>query len=118
MKSEEKRLRLRCCPSVDSATPHISHPWHTDIESSSQDGGFVTVWVGLENTSQESALQFITRSHLVGKTIQQISREKGFGRGTASSDQVLAWAKEFEPEAEFVQPQMSDGEALIFDGRL
>ena len=98
--------------------PQESHPWHTDIESSSQDGGFVSVWVGLENTSQESALQFITRSHLVGKTIQQVAREKGLRRGTASSDQILAWAKEVEPEAEFVQPQMSDGEALIFDGRL
>ena len=98
--------------------PGQSHPWHTDIESSAPDGGFVSIWIGLENTIRESALQVITRSHLVGKSVQQVRQEKGVSRETASSEQVLAWAREVEPEAEFVQPDMSDGEALIFDGRL
>ena len=98
--------------------PGQSHPWHTDVESSSPDGGFVSVWIGLENTTRDSALQVITRSHLVGKTVQQVRHEKRVPRDVASSDQVLAWAREIEPEAEFVQSEMSDGEALIFDGRL
>jgi uncharacterized cupin superfamily protein len=98
--------------------PGQSHPWHTDIESSAPDGGFISIWIGLKNTSRDSALQVITRSHLVGKTVQQVRHEKGVPRNMASSDQVLAWAREVEPEAEFVQPQMSDGEALIFDGRV
>jgi phytanoyl-CoA dioxygenase PhyH len=74
--------------------PGQSHPWHTDIESSSPDGGFASVWIGLENTSRDSALQVITRSHLLGKTVQQVRHEKDVPRDVASSDQVLAWARE------------------------
>ena len=98
--------------------PGATHPWHTDIELSAADKRFVSVWIGIENVSQASALQFITRSHLIGKTVQQVSSEKGAPRGAATAEDVLAWATEFDDGAEYVQPQMSDGEALIFDGRL
>jgi mannose-6-phosphate isomerase-like protein (cupin superfamily) len=99
-------------------SPGATHPWHTDIESSVADKRFVSVWIGIENASQESALQFITRSHLVGKSLQQVSHEKATRRGAATAEDVLAWARELDEDAEFLQPQMSDGEALIFDGRL
>jgi mannose-6-phosphate isomerase-like protein (cupin superfamily) len=98
--------------------PGATHPWHTDIESSVPRKRFVSVWIGLENTSQESALQFVTRSHLVGKTLQQVSFEKGTRRGSATAENVLAWARELDEAAEFLQAPMTDGEALIFDGRL
>lgn len=98
--------------------PGQAHAWHTDIESSAPEGRFASVWIGLENTSQASALQLITRSHAFGKSIQQVWHEKGVTRSDASAERVFAWAKEIDPEAEFVQPEMSDGEALIFDGRL
>jgi len=32
--------------------PGSVHPWHSDIESSGPEGGFVTVWIGIENTSR------------------------------------------------------------------
>ena len=60
--------------------PGKGHIWHTDIESSAADGRFVSVWIGLENTSQSSALHLISRSHQFG--------------------------------------QVSDGQAIVFDGRL
>jgi hypothetical protein len=43
--------------------PDQKHPWHTDIESSAADGRFVSVWIGLENTSQASGLHLLSRSH-------------------------------------------------------
>ena len=98
--------------------PRQVHPWHCDIESSAPEGGFVSLWVGIENTSREAALQLITGSHLIGKTIQQVAQERGFRRGEASANTVLEWAQALCPAAEFVQPHMSDGEALFFDGRL
>jgi mannose-6-phosphate isomerase-like protein (cupin superfamily) len=98
--------------------PGQIHVWHTDIESSAPEGGFVSAWVGIENTSQESALQLVTRSHLFGKTSQQALQEKGFRRGEASLSDVLACAREYDPSAECRQPVMSDGEMLLFDGRL
>lgn len=36
--------------------PGQVHPWHTDMESSRPEGGFATVWIGLEGTNQASAL--------------------------------------------------------------
>jgi quercetin dioxygenase-like cupin family protein len=98
--------------------PGANHPWHTDIETSARGGGFVSVWIGLENTSRESALQLITRSHGFGKPIQQVVHEHGMRRGQASNDDVLRWARDCDPRAAFVQPDMSDGQAILFDGRL
>lgn len=98
--------------------PKQVHPWHSDIECSSPEGGFVSVWIGIENTSRESALQLIRSSHRIGKTIQEVAHTRGFRRGQADAATVLKWAQETIGEAEFVQPEMRDGDALFFDGRL
>jgi len=117
--------------------PGHVHPWHCDIESSGPAGGFVSVWIGIENTSRESALQLIAGSHRIGKTIQQVAHERGLRRGKpsaggalywahelqpdawfASAERVLHWAREIHPDAQFIQPAMNDGDALFFDGRV
>jgi quercetin dioxygenase-like cupin family protein len=97
--------------------PGDVHPWHTDIESSTSDG-FASVWIGLENTCRESALQLMSRSNGFGKTIQQELHERDVRRGTASDDMVLSWARDLDAGAELVQFDMKDGDALVFDGRL
>jgi uncharacterized cupin superfamily protein len=104
--------------SLITREPNEIHPWHSDIESSSLGGGFVSVWIGIENTSRESALQLIARSHAIGKTIQQVAHENSIRRGEASTATVLDWARAIVPSAEFVQPAMNDGDAIFFDGRL
>jgi mannose-6-phosphate isomerase-like protein (cupin superfamily) len=98
--------------------PGHVHPWHCDIESSDPAGGFVSVWIGIENTSRESALQLIAGSHRIGKTIQQVAHERGLRRGKPSAGGVLYWAREIQPDARFIQPAMDDGDALFFDGRV
>lgn len=98
--------------------PGQTHIWHTDIESSASNGRFISVWVGLENTSCESALQLISRSHKFGKPIQQEVHERGLKRGEATDEMVTTWAREHDRLAAFVQPEMGDGQALLFDGRL
>jgi len=72
----------------------------------------------MENTSRESSLQLITKSHAIGKTIQQVAYENGARRGEASAATVLDWARAVIPSAEFVQPAMNDGDAIFFDGHL
>src|SRR6266699_3782354 len=104
--------------SLITREPNEIHPWHCDIESSALGGGFVSVWIGIENTSRESALQLITKSHAIGKTIQQVAHENGVRRGETSTATVLAWARAIIPSAEFVQPAVNDGDAIFFDGRL
>jgi mannose-6-phosphate isomerase-like protein (cupin superfamily) len=97
--------------------PEVLHPWHVDIEAAAPDGRFVTAWIGLENTGQESAIRVIAGSHR-GKSVQQMRAEKGTPREEHSNDMVLGWAREENPDARIVQPEMSDGDALLFDGRM
>jgi hypothetical protein len=79
--------------SLITREPNQIHPWHCDIESYALGGGLVSVWIGIENTSRESALQLITRSHAIGKTIQQVAHKNGLRRGEASTATVLDWAR-------------------------
>ena len=104
--------------SLITREPNEVHPWHTDMESSAPGGQFVSVWIGIENTSRESALQLITGSHRIGKTIQQVAYEHGVRRGEATTATVLDWAREALRSARFVQPVMNDGDALFYDGRV
>jgi quercetin dioxygenase-like cupin family protein len=96
--------------------PGEVHPWHVDIESSAPDGRFVTAWIGLENTSG-AALRLIAGSHTI-KPLQQVQAERGFRRGAASTEEVLAWARDSNPQARLVEPEIADGEAILFDGRV
>jgi mannose-6-phosphate isomerase-like protein (cupin superfamily) len=98
--------------------PGAIHPWHVDIESAAPDGKFVSVWIGIDNTSRESALAFLARSHRFGKTVQQVQFEKGFERGAATDETIAAWGRALDPAAALVQPEMRDGDAVVFDGRL
>jgi quercetin dioxygenase-like cupin family protein len=104
--------------SAVSSGPGDRHPWHSDIESSSPQGGFVTAWIGLEHTCRESALQLIARSHRVGKTVQEARMERGVPRDLATPETMLAAAREHVPDAVLFQPEMANGDALFFDGRL
>lgn len=98
-------------------TPGQVHPWHTDMESAAPDQRFVSVWIGLRNTGRESSLNVISRSHTFGKTVQQLQHERAIARGDANDEVVLGWARELDPAARIVRPDMSDGDALFFDGR-
>ena len=88
-----------------------------DIETADPKGRFVSASIRLEN-AQQSALQLIAGSHALGKTVQQIQREQGYRRGEATTDTVLKWAREGNPDARLVEPQLRDGEAVLFDGGL
>jgi mannose-6-phosphate isomerase-like protein (cupin superfamily) len=94
------------------------HPWHVDIESSTSDGRFATLWVGLRNAQHNATLQLIAGSHLCSRTVQQAQAQKGLRRGEASATTVLEWARALNPAAELVEPRLKNGEAVLMDGRL
>src|SRR5258708_26402758 len=64
--------------------PGQIHPWHSDIESSASRGHFVSAWIGVHNTSRESALQIIAGSHEFGKPLQQVAHEHKLRWGEAT----------------------------------
>lgn len=104
--------------SIVDRAPGIAHPWHTDIETATSSGNTISVWVALENASQESSLAFITSSHLFGKTIQEVAKEQGVARSARSADVALDLAKLCSVRATMDQPLVNDGQMLIFDGRV
>lgn len=101
--------------SVVPRMPGQVHPWHTDIESAAPEGGFVSIWIGFHNTSRDSGLHLIPGSHLYGSSVQEQRAMKGLGRGEG---EILDLAKQFDLQAYVEQPDVSDGDAIIFDGRI
>jgi uncharacterized cupin superfamily protein len=98
--------------------PNQVHPWHTDIESSCPTGKTVSVWIGLANTSALSSLIIVPGSHRFGVTFQQVLQEERREHAPASDEEVASWAKSRDAESGVISLNMSDGEAVAFDGRL
>lgn len=98
--------------------PGQAHPWHTDIETATEHARSVTVWIGLKNTNQQSSLQLIAGSHRFGHCFQESAKEKGKTRGQATTQDVIHWAKQRNPSSQLSQPEITDGHALFFDGRI
>lgn len=94
------------------------HPWHCDMETAHPDGGIATVWLGLSNIEANSTMQVISRSHLLGKTIQQAAHEKEILREDLTANQALELARDIHPDCRLLTPEVEEGGALIFDGRL
>jgi mannose-6-phosphate isomerase-like protein (cupin superfamily) len=99
-------------------TPGEVHPWHSDTESCAPEGGFVSVWIGIEHTSRDSSLQLIGGSHRFGTSVQEIRAAVGMPRDEATPEALLPLARKQDPRAELVVPDMGNGEAILFDGRL
>lgn len=97
--------------------PNRVHRFHTDVESRAPEGGFVTAWIGLENVRRESGLIFVRGSHRHGITIQEMNHRAGIARGDSDEAGALELARQLDPAAELVQPEIGDGEVLLFDGR-
>ena len=98
--------------------PGEIHRWHCDAEACAPEGGFVSVWLGLVNTKKESALCMIPGSHTYGASIQEVAARENIARDDRTDDVALRLANAQRPGAEIVQPEVGDGEAVLFDGRI
>jgi len=103
---------------VIDRSPGESHPWHTDIETANSSGNAVTVWIALENGSVESSLNLISGSHLVGRSLQQVASEHGLIRELRTGGKGLQLASSLLSDAALIQPEIPDGQGIIFDGRV
>lgn len=104
--------------SIVARKPREVHPWHCDMESCEPDGGFASVWIGLLNTQKENGLKFIRGSHTYGVTIQELTARERIPREGRTDDIVVRLANSQRSGAEIVQPEIRDGEAVVFDGRI
>src|SRR5688572_6289588 len=98
--------------------PGTSHPWHTDVESAAPDARAISVWIGIQNTLRESGLLFIAGSQHFGRSVQEVLAGLGERRDTIADAHMLEIARTIDPAATIVQPDVQDGAALLFDGRI
>ncbi len=94
------------------------HPWHSDVECSGDAGKALTVWIGLEKTNRQSALQLLSYSHRFGKSLQEVAYEAGKDRSIVQTEDVLQWAQQRDSRSRVENFDVRDGDALLFDGRL
>jgi len=104
--------------SVVDRRPGEAHPWHVDIETSAPDACSVTAWIGLENTSAESALNVIPGSHRFGQSLQQTAVDCGIPRDQRGAEQALELARRHTPAPHVASTPLVDGQAMLFDGRI
>ncbi|MGH7801499.1 MAG: phytanoyl-CoA dioxygenase family protein [Thermodesulfobacteriota bacterium] len=104
--------------SMTTRSPNEIHPWHSDIESSATTGKTVSVWIGLEDTNRGSSLLIIPYSHRFGVTVQEVREKNGKSRDETTNDDIVRWAQELDKRSHLVRPDMTNGEALFFDGKL
>lgn len=105
--------------SIVARTPGATHAWHCDLEASApKHGKTLNVWLGLKNTTLKSGLRFIPFTHAFDKTIQQLRYEKKIDKQQANQEMVLNWAQSINPDARVLQPDIGDGEALFFNGKM
>ncbi len=98
--------------------PNQVHAWHSDIECSDPSGKTLSVWIGIEHTTRDSSLHIIPYSHRFGVTVQEVRHQLGKGRELSSTDDIVRWALERDNRSHLAKPEMTDGEALFFDGHL
>lgn len=98
--------------------PGDVHPWHVDIESAGRAGDFATVWLGVTNTSERSGLKLLAGSQHFPDTVQAHRHREGLARATPEDDTILGWARSHSAEAHIDCPAVSNGDAIIFDGRI
>ena len=104
--------------SIQRRAPSEVHPWHSDIESDVDAGETLAVWIGLEHTTRDSSLLMVPYSHRFGVTIQEVRHQMGVARADVASDVIAEWARSRDDRSEVLKFDMTDGDAMFFDGRL
>lgn len=98
--------------------PGVVHPWHTDVEPSGKVGRAVTVWMGLHNTNRDSSLQLLSFSHRFEASLEQVVYQAGKSKSDVTTGDVRTWALQRDSRSRVERFDVSDGDALLFDGKL
>ncbi|WP_404305572.1 cupin domain-containing protein [Neorhodopirellula lusitana] len=102
--------------SVVARQPGQAHAWHSDIEVwDAQETDAVSVWIGLEATSQASSLRFIDGSHRAGISVQEAAVDLSSDARTGEALLRLAQAR-WGDEAALSTADAWDGAMLMFAG--
>ncbi|MBD0352158.1 MAG: phytanoyl-CoA dioxygenase family protein [Flavisolibacter sp.] len=93
--------------------PFRRHRFHRDIEFSVIDG--VAVWLAVKNVNSDT-FSVIPGSQLFRLSPQELSFLEGFNLNDEAA--VLSSTKKINPDSELVSLNISDGQYIIFHGKL
>lgn len=93
--------------------PGNQHSWHCDLEYENWNG--ITIWMGLKNLSEKTSLSIITHSHTLGTFPQKLA-EKNIN--LEDDSEVLNEAKKINPNCQLKTFNLSEGEVVIWSGRV
>jgi len=95
--------------------PAQAHDWHSDIETAGE--GFVSVWIGIDGTNEDTSLHVIDRSHLNSGPVQAFWPFGHAARSDPAAGEILR-----QPDLTGINgtsvAACLDGEGIFFDGRL
>lgn len=104
--------------SLVSAPPGHVHPWHSDIETSYAHGKTVSVWIPITGASRNSSLRLMSRTHAIDASVQEMKFLHDKAGVDVDAAEVMAWAKSRNAACGIYAPDVQEGHALFFDGRL
>lgn len=96
--------------------PGVAHRWHTDAETELAGGPTVDVWVAVDHVSPASTLRLVPGTHRHVPNVKDRRQEHALL--DVPDETVLAWAREQDEQADVEIPEVKDGQALLFDGRV
>lgn len=95
-----------------------AHPWHCDLETWREDGGFISLWLGISGTTADSSLHAIAGSHRAPRPVQADWPFGHAARAEAEPAELLGAIRETVPGARAERIGCTDGEGIFFDGRI
>ncbi len=109
---------MLCGANLAEREPGQIHHWHADVHVANPIGRAVTVWLGLENVNQESALHLLPGSHTFGVCPLECAQREEKSATQITEEDVVNWACEVQPNSHILKLDIGDGDALFFDGRM
>ena len=97
---------------------YTRHVWHSDLDTAAPHCRAISIWIGLRNTSDTSGLRFVTRSHLFGRSAQEVMAELNVDRNLLTDERMLQIARTMDPAAQIARAGHRDGDMVLFDGRV
>ena len=98
--------------------PNEVHPWHSDLETSAADGGFVSLWIPVAGVTPSTTLRMIAGSHCYGVALQSLFAWGDPAREDPQGTTILERASDYDNRAALVSPSSRKGGGLFFHGSL
>jgi len=95
--------------------PHARLHWHSDNEFHHVRG--LSAWIAISDVTPQNSLKLLPGSHrLPTRPEDYLSVGDETMDSLRDDERALAIARQWQPSAQFIRPEMHDGQFILFDG--